>query len=306
MSAAFVGFDPGEVEKLVTQLRGAAEDLAMMARQADQALDRARTFLPAGPNVLDVDIGRLRGCGTTIGEMSADVQKRLTKFREDQRFQEAQQWAERSLGGVSEGLERSLEAAKRWQPGHWARGEWIPGRLIIDERLAAAIDDDFVVAMWSRRIGVVPGRFGPSSWVEGSWVDDVAKQRAGQVLGRGMNALDVGLSAWGEWGRRSDLSTPERLLHAGLAGATEGVGSAAGGALGYTAGAALAGFIVGTGGTGAVVIVAGGVVGAVAGSEIGKQVGKQVKEGVKAVGRGAAAGAKAIGKGAKKILGMFS
>ena len=262
--------------------------------------------MPPGPHLLDGDIGRLGGCGQTVGEMSADVQKRLAKFREDERFEQAQQWGERALGGTSEALEQALEAAKRWQPGYWVRGSWIPGRLVIDERLAAAITDDFMVARWSRRVSLIPGRFGPSSWVEGSWVDDVAKQRAGKVLGRGMNALDVGLSAWGEWGRRSDLAAPERLLHAGLAGATEGAGSAMGGAAGYAAGAALVGLIVGTGGTAGVAIVAGGIVGAVIGSEVGKQVGTQVKEGVKAVGRGAVSGAKAIGKGAKKVLGMFS
>ena len=306
--ASFVGFDPDEVQKLVAQLRGAAEDLGNMARQADQALDRVRTFVPAGPNLLEIDIGRLRGCGTTIGEMSADIQKRLAKFREDQRFEAAQQWAERSLSGVSEGLERTRAVAKRWQPGYWVRGKWIPGRLVVDDRWAAAIDDDFMVAMWSRRIGVVPGRFGPSSWVEGSWVDDVAKQRAGRFLGRGMNALDVGLSAWGEWGKRSDLAGPERLAHAGWAGLTEGVGSAAGGSVGYVLGGALV-VALGANPVGAAVVVAG-IGGAILGSEGGKRLGGLVKEGGKALGRTAVSGGKAIakgvGKGAKRVLGMFS
>lgn len=276
-----------------------------MAKQADEALDRVRTFVP-GPSLLEVDIGRLRGCGITIGEMSADVQKRLTKFREDQRFQATQQWAERSLGGVSEGLERTLEAAKRLEPGHWVRGEWIPGRLVVDERWAAVIADDFMVEAYSKRVGLIPGRFGPHSWVEPTWVDDVAKQRAGRFLGHGTNALDVGLAAWGEWGKRSDLSGAERLAHAGLAGATEGVGSAAGGTVGYAGGAALAGFIVGTGGTGAAVVVVAGIIGAMAGSQLGQAGGRVVKEGVKSLGRGAVAGTKAVGRQAKKVLGWFS
>ena len=308
MTAAFVGFDPGEVEKLVTQLHGAAEDIGNMAKQADQALDRVRTFMPPGPHLLDGDIGRLRGCGQTIGEMSADVQKRLAKFREDQRFDEAQQWAERALGGVSEGLENVLETAKRWQPGQWVRGQWIPGRLVVADRLAVGIADDFVVARLSRQVGVIPGRFGPSSWVEGSWVDDVAKRNAGKWLGRGMNALDVGLAGWGEWGKRSDLAGPERLAHAGWAGLTVGGGSVVGANLGYGLGVAAA-IALGASPLGAAVVVAG-IGGAILGSEVGKQAGEWLQERGKWVGRGAVSGTKAIakglGKGAKKVLGMFS
>lgn len=308
MSAAFVGFDPDEVQKLVTQLHGAAEDIANMARQADQALDRVRTFMPPGPHLLDGDIGRLRGCGQTIGEMSADVQRRLAKFREDQRFEEAQQWAERSLGGVSEGLENVLEAAQRWQPGRWVRGEWIPGRLVVADRLAVGITDDFVVARLSRQVGVIPGRFGPSSWVEGNWVDDVAKRNAGKWLGRGMNALDVGLAGWGEWGKRSDLAGPERLAHAGWAGLTVGGGSFLGANAGYFLGGAAA-VALGASPLGAAVVVAG-IGGAILGSEAGKWAGGIIKEVGKGVGQAAVSGGKAIakgiGKGAKKVLGMFS
>ncbi len=297
MRSGFVGFDPARVEKLVIQLRGAAEDIGNMARQADQALDRVATLVPV--NKLECDIGMLRGCGITIGEMSGDVQGRLTRFLDDQRFQATADWGEGALGGVSEALENVLESAGRWHPGRWVRGAWIPGRLVVEERWARFAGDGVVVEARSLRATHIPGRFGPSSWVEPQWVPDLAKKKAGQVLGHGMNALDVGLSAWGEWGARADLAGPERMLHAGLAGATEGLGSAFGGAAGYTAGAALAGLIVGTGGTAAVVIVAGGIIGAVAGSEAGQWAGGLVKKGVKEVGR-------KLAGGVKRVLGMFS
>jgi hypothetical protein len=170
------------------------------------------------------------------------------------------------------------------------------------------VGDGVTVARGTQRIGVIPGRFGPSSWVEGSWVDDVAKQNAGKWLGRGMNGLDVGLSAWGEWGKRSDLAGPERLAHAGWAGLTEGLGSVGGGSVGYVLGG-IAAVALGASPVGAAVVVAG-IGGAILGSEVGKQFGGWVKEGGKWVGRGAVGGGKAIakgiGKGARRVLGMFS
>jgi len=291
VSGGFVGFDPVEVQKLVVQLRGAAEDLNNMANQAKGSLDRAVALIPV--NTIEYDIGQLRGCAATIGEMSADVQRRLDKFLQEQQLKEAAEWGERALGGASEALERELE---RLVPGRWVGGDWIPGHWVVEERVATRPGPGFALLDREMVPREVPGRLGPKTWIKPQAVHDVPLQKAGKWLGRGMNVLDVGLAGWGEWGRRKDLSGAERLLHAGLAGATEGIASAGGGYLGYGAGFAAA-IALGASPVGAVVVVAG-IGGAIVGSEVGKVAGRAVKEFGKGIGRGVAGGA-------KKVVGWF-
>lgn len=294
MSGGFVGFDPVEVQKLIVQLRGAAEEVNNVANLAKASLDRASTLVAVV--TIEHDIGRLRGCGTTIGEMTVDVQRRLDKFVQEQQLRETAEWGERALGGVSEALERKLAEAKRFVPGKYVRGQWIPGHWVVEERIATRAGPGFALLDRELVPREVSGRIGPDTWIKSQWVDHVPFQKAGKWLGRSMNTLDVGLAGWSEWGRRKDLSGAERLLHAGLAGATEGGVSAIGGYFGYGAGFAAA-LALGASPLGAAVVLAG-IGGAIIGSEAGKFVGGQFKTGMKALGRG-------VASGAKRVMGWF-
>lgn len=138
------------------------------------------------------------------------------------------------------------------------------------------------------RVTEVPGRFGSRTWVAGRAVPDAGLRTAGKALGRTMNVLDVGLEAWDDWSKYRELPTGERAAHAAWAGATLGIGSAAGGAGGYflatTAVGLLAAAPVALPAAGAVAVVAG-IGGAIVGSGLGKKAGGVFKKGAEAAAR---------------------
>ena len=100
---------------------------------------------------------------------------------------------------------------------------------------------------------------------------------------------------------RSGTHVFDRAAHAEWGGATLGLGSAVGGYLGYAAGAAAVGALIGAAPAlpiaGAAMVV-GGMAVALVGSEAGQIVGGIVRSGGEKVGR-------AVVGGAKKVLGWF-
>lgn len=293
-AAGFVGFDPDEVDRLVRQLTGATDEIRRQAARAQAAVDRVAPVIPTADVQREVDF--LRSIGMTVGSMRDEVGRRLVLIRAEA-IDSAAGWGQRSLSGVSESVEDHLKRADRWVPGHWVGGEWMPGHWrTVERRVLHRLDDGAEVRVRIREGVKVPGRFREHTWIEGRLAPDEALRTGGKWLGRSMNALDVGLAGWGEWGARRDLSGVERAAHAGLAGVTVGGGSAVGGWLGYGVGVAAAGMLVGAAPVlvpvaGAVAVV-GGIAGAMAGSELGGLFGKGFKSGAKAVGR--------------KIAGWFS
>ena len=283
----YVGLDPEQVFRLVKQLEGAVGELERYAGRAQAALERVAHTVPIADGEREVQY--LRSIARRLGEMAADADRRRREFEEAQRFESHFNRAESLLGGVSEAVGDHLEQAERWIPGYWKAGEWIPGSWRLEGvgvRVVGPGVDVSAGVLWRTEI---PGRFGPRTWVAGHAVPDAALRTAGKSLGRAMNVLDVGLVAWDDWSKYRELPVGERAAHAAWAGATLGVGSAAGGWAGYLAGTAAVGLLaaslpVALPAAGAVAVVAG-IGGAIVGSNLGKTAGGALKKGAEAVGR---------------------